>query len=122
MRQINIRVDDELYENARDKAHELGVSLSDLIRNAVQQVCSNDTADTDEQDGGISRTVLEMIQHQLSTKDTHIDKLHQQADQLHQLIAMGHKERDRLSHQLSDMREQKTVWQRLKAVFVAEAR
>ena len=93
-----------------------------MIRNAVQQVCSTDTAETDEQDGGISRTVLEMIQHQLSTKDTHIDKLHQQADQLHQLIAMGHKERDRLSHQLSDMRENQTVWQRLKAVFVAEAR
>ena len=56
----------EFYENVRGKAHELGISLSDLIRNAVQQVWGNDTANTEEQDGGISPTVLETLQHKLS--------------------------------------------------------
>ena len=118
MRQFNVRVEDELYEVASQKAKELRISLSDLIRNTVKQVCSNDKANskaTDETESAlVNEPVLAVLQqqldllgHQLSQKDGHINQFQtqlktkdEQISELHKLMAMGHQECSQLTEQL----------------------
>ena len=61
MRQFNVRVEGELYEAASQKAKELKISLSDLIRNTVKHVCSNDKANSKATDETESPIVNEPV-------------------------------------------------------------
>jgi len=65
------------------------------------------------------------LRDQLERRDTQTESQAQQIDHLTQVVAMSQKNIGALTEQLSDsrqliedMRQRKTVWQRLKAVFV----
>jgi len=68
------------------------------------------------------------LKEQLAEKDKQIDSHAQQNDHLTQIVAMSQKNIGALTEQLDDsrqmiedMRQRRTVWQRLKGVFVAES-
>jgi antitoxin component of RelBE/YafQ-DinJ toxin-antitoxin module len=105
VRQFHARVETELYDQATEKAKTEGISLSDLIRKSVSQYVQNGSSPshTSEQD---KETVGAFVR-QLETKD-------EQIQQLHQLLAMGHQERDRLTLQIEDLRHKRYWWQLFK--------
>lgn len=65
--------------------------------------------------------------NQLARRDEQMESLTQQIDHLTQIVAMSQKNITTLTEQLDssrqmieDMRQRRTAWQRIKAVFVAE--
>ena len=67
--------------------------------------------------------------NQLARRDEQMESLTQQIDHLTQIVAMSQKNIATLTEQLDssrqiieDMRQRQTVWQKIKAVFVAESR
>lgn len=104
MRQFNVRVQDDLYEQARVAAEVKGITLSDFIRDSVSQACRN----------GDAPYVLDLLRDELSHKN-------EQIDHLHQLLAIQSKTTAALTEQLDahralieDMRRRKPpVWKRI---------
>ncbi len=97
MRQFNVRVPDDLYEQARVQSEAKGVTLSDFIRESVSQACRN----------GDAPEVLDLLRDELSHKN-------EQIDHLHQLLAIQSKTTAALTEQLDahralieDMRRRK---------------
>ncbi|MCH8295730.1 helix-turn-helix domain-containing protein [Candidatus Poribacteria bacterium] len=71
---------------------------------------------------------VQHLQAQLERADSEIQHLREQIDHLTQVVAMSQKNIGALTEQLDDsrqmiedMRQRRTVWQRLKGVFVAES-
>jgi antitoxin component of RelBE/YafQ-DinJ toxin-antitoxin module len=94
MRQFNVRVPDELYEQARVAALASGITLSDFVRDVVSQACRN----------GDAPEVLDLLRDELSHKN-------EQIDHLHQLLAIQSKTTAALTEQnqllLEDQRHRK---------------
>ena len=116
MKQFCVRVNEELYEKVRQRAETSGIKLSDFLRDAIIKACEESDADAMQ-----SHNVIPVLENQLAAKD-------EQIAHLHQLLAMGGKERERLAEQLQrtnlqleDLRKPQTAWQRIKAVFAAES-
>ena len=71
---------------------------------------------------------IQHLREQFPRRDGHIESLTQEIDHLTQVVAMSQKNIGALTEQLDDsrqmiedMRQRRTVWQRVKAVFVAES-
>jgi antitoxin component of RelBE/YafQ-DinJ toxin-antitoxin module len=104
MRQFNVRVSDDLYEQARAAALASGITLSDFVRDVVSQACRK--CDAPE--------VLDLLRDELSHKN-------EQIDHLHQLLAIQSKTTAALAEQLDahrtlieDLRRRKPpVWKRI---------
>ena len=102
-----------LYNQIKSNALAEGISVSAYLRKSIEMRLDPGMADGNtESDQSITAFV-----EQLQTKDTQIAQLHDQIQELHQLIAMGHKERDRLSEQLQhttiqleDLRQPNPAW------------
>ena len=114
---FTVRVSDEIYQSASDKAKDLNVSLTELVRASVVQFCTQSEI-SDESDGANQQLVLQ----QLENKD-------QQIDQLHQLLAMQAKTNASLSEEISSTRKliddlarpkpSKSVWGKISAIFAS---
>lgn len=111
MRQINVRVDEAFYTEAKTKADKLGVSLSDLVRDAVKQVYSNGTAKHTAPDETPLRDVLDVLTTELDGLREELSTKNDQIGELHQLLAMSQKNTGELTQQLEDMRHRRSWWQ-----------
>ena len=102
MRQFNVRVPDELYEQARVAALASGITLSDFVRDVVSQACRN----------GDAPEVLDLLRDELSHKN-------EQIDHLHQLLAMQTKTTAALTERLQAIEDMRrwNWWQRLRRRF-----
>jgi uncharacterized FAD-dependent dehydrogenase len=115
LRHIGTRVDESFYEKIKQHVHSLDVSISDFVRTAVEQTLAGPPTDVKS-----IESVISVFREQLSAKD-------EQIAHLHQLLAMGGKERERLAEQLDrsnlqleDLRTPRTAWQRIRAIFAPE--
>ena len=96
------RVTDEFYEKIKNAAATKKTSVSDFIRSCVEQEIDNDR----QVSNTVDPATIEIFHSQLKEKD-------KQIDQLHQIVAMGHQEREDLNRQLEDTRHRPSFWQRL---------
>ena len=110
---FTVRVGAEVYQNASDKAKDLNISLTELVRASVVQFCTQRES-RDEPNP-------QLVQ-QLENKD-------QQIDQLHQLLGMQAKTNALLSEEISNSRKliddltrpkpSKSVWGKISAIFAS---
>ena len=112
MKSFTVRVKPDIHNKASDKAKELDISLTELVRASVVQFCTQGK-DADEP----NKNLIE----QLENKD-------KQIDQLHQLLAIQSKTNATLSDELSSSRQlienlqpkpQKSVWGRISSLFAS---
>ena len=120
MPSAGVRISDVLYERIRQQAKSRNLSLSDFIRDAVEQVLNNvEQNEPHHHNGNGSSPAYAMLHEQLQVKDEQLLKKDAQIEQLHQLMAMGHKERETLASQLNDTHlqledlRQRNWWKRL---------
>ena len=119
---IGMKVSAEYHQKIKEKADSQGLSISDFIRDAVEYRF-NEVQPPSE---GLARVptevqqVLEDYRHQLMVKDDQIKQTSEARSRSDMIIMQLTQQLDRANLQLEDMRERKTVWRRLKAVFVAE--
>lgn len=103
----------------------MGMSLADLLRAAVQTYCT--------QDPSKGKDVHSAWHEQLQTKDTHIAHLSQELTETRRAAEESSKrsdtiimhlaqQLDRAHLQLEDVREHRSVWQRIKAAFMTEVK
>ena len=109
---FTVRVNQGIHDKASDKAKELDISLTELVRASVVQFCTQGK-DADEP----NKKLIE----QLENKD-------KQIDQLHQLLAIQSKTNATLSDELRSSRQlienlqpkpQKSVWGRISSLFAS---
>lgn len=140
MADIGLRLPDELHQEAKAKATSKGMNLSEFIRLAMKRELEGEEDQTQEESKEEQgNPALTALVGQLSTKDLEITRLHDeltakdsqltskddQIDQLHQLQAQlqlqlqeAHTERKALTTSVEESR--RTVWQRVRAVFIPE--
>lgn len=113
MKVTTVRMPVDLYEKVKEHADSQGISISDVVRDAVVTV-------HDKQER-LSEKEIQMysaLLQQIQIKD-------EQIEHLHQLLAMEKKTAfevlenfNRAQLQLEDLRQKRTLWQRVKSVFV----
>lgn len=95
MRQFNVRVPDDLYEQARVAAEAKGIILSDFVRDAVSRACDKSDARPD---------VVDLLRSEMNVKN-------EQLSHAHQLVALSQKSIQQLTEQnqllLEDQRHRK---------------
>ena len=135
-----IRINTKLYEWIKEYAQRMNTNASAVVKSYFDTLRAEDGHTLDEpldarkQSAEVQRLVelneerANQIQHlrdQLTEKDNQLVRRDEQIDHFQQIVAMSQKNIGALTEQLSDsrqliedMRQRKTVWQRLKAVFV----
>jgi len=115
LKHISVRVTLALYDQIQAKAEASGEKVAEFVRNHLRQICHQAKATPQ-----VSPDVTEALCLQLTAKD-------EQIDHTHQVVAMSQKNIGALTEQLDDsrqmiedMRQRRTVWQRIRGVFVAE--
>ena len=131
---ISTRIDNTLHQQVQTYLDKHSVSMSDFLRTAIENMLLIEI--TDSAQPITNRTqALSVLESQLAAKDTIIEQLQsenahlrEQENHLTQVIAMSQKNIGALTEQLDDsrqliedMRQRRTVWQRVKGVFVAES-
>ncbi len=116
------------YEEIKSQAKKRGVSLSALLRLAVRGILNG--ADLKLEDRSEKDRIA--LEKQLERADSEVQHLREQLTEkdnqinhIQQIVAMSQKNIGALTEQLDDsrqmiedMRQRRTVWQRLKGVFV----
>ena len=117
MKVTTVRMPVELHEKVKEHADSQGLSISDVVRDAVVTAYDNQEK-SDSKEIQMYSALLQQIQ----IKD-------EQIEHLHQLLAMEKKTAsevlehfDRAQLQLEDLRNKRTMWQRIKAVFERRGR
>ena len=125
------------YEEIKSQAKKRGISLSALLRLAVRGILNStdlkleDRSEKDrialEKQLGRADSEVQHLREQLTEKDNQLSRKDEQIDHTHQVVAMSQKNIGALTEQLDDsrqmiedMRQRRTVWQRIRGVFVAE--
>ena len=123
MKNLSIKIDDELHSQLIEKASESNKSLADFVRTVLRGDHVDDTrafySDVSE--------IIQEFRNQIKLKDTQIS-------QLHQLLAMEQSNLGLITEQLSkvqlqfedqlqleDQRDTKTLWQRVRSVFIPKS-
>lgn len=101
---IGYKADIDNYKKVKKYADQKGLSISDLLREAVKHFLTEDKHTTNEDKQIL--TELETVKQQLEVKD-------EQISELHQLLAMKENNMDTMVKQLQDMRN-RSVWTRIK--------
>ncbi len=115
MKAFSVRVEDELHALAVAKAEEVGMSLAEVVRAAVQTFCTPGRA--------ASKELVNEWRAQLHTKDTHMDKLltelvetrrsAEEASKRHDTIVLHLTQQLEHAHlQLEDLRRKPAWWRR----------
>jgi antitoxin component of RelBE/YafQ-DinJ toxin-antitoxin module len=118
MRAFSVRINDELHNLATHKADEMGLSLTELVRQSVNAFCTQ-TPTLDTELASALRSQVTTVSQQLHSTEQQLQTKDQQIEQLHQLVAMAQsnthelsKQLDRATLQLEDLQKQ-TWWRRL---------
>ena len=106
MPRIGIRITEEFHEEIKTVAEIDGVSVSDFVRQAIE----NEMLDRRTASNRISLETVTLLKEQVKEKDAQIEHLHQQADQLHQLVAMAQSNQADTLKQLEDAKTQRRRW------------
>ena len=105
----SIRMTIEFFERIQTAAKIQSLSVSDYIRDAVEQVLQNAEHDVEQRSTDIEREAFRTLQTQLETKD-------EQIDHLQQLLAVSQKSIQQLAEQnqflLEDTRR-RTWWKQI---------
>jgi hypothetical protein len=148
MRQFNVRVDDAFYEEARAKADEMGISLSDFVRDAVKQWCHRGDTEAISPDGTYEppdwlKAELRHKNEQIVSLQTELSRQTEQFTgelslarqstedaskrsdtiiaQMTQQLSQMTQQLERTQLQLTDLRERRRWWQRVFAGRASEA-
>ena len=130
MKAFSVRLKDQLHEMASQKADELGIPITELVRQALDSFCKTNSVDESKTSQSNPETILrikllesqlESSMQQVLTKDKQIEELLKQQDQGQQLAGMQQKTIDKLTEQnqllleSSQEKEEKKVgfWGRL---------
>ena len=142
MRYIGTRVDNTLHEKIEQYLEGHGLSMSEFMRTSVEQMFAEPQTNgkhslADSQTNGDQG--INALTEQLQTKDAQLQRKDEQLEALQtelsearrgseeaakrsdMLLAQMTQQLDRAHLQLQDLRGCRTVWQRIKAVFVAES-
>ena len=101
MKNISLKVSDELHGQANEKANEATMSLAELVRVAIRAYCVDNTRIYQSD----PNSLVDEIRGQLRVKDTQIESQAQQIDHLTQVVAMSQKNIGALSEQLDSSRQ-----------------
>ena len=123
MHAFSVRINDELHNIAKNKANEVDISLTELVRQSVHSFCTQaekeEKRDTELVDS--LRSQVDAIREQLHSKEKQLDTKDTQISQLHQLVAMEQKNLGEMTQQLAqsqnqleDLRKPRPWWQRWK--------
>jgi len=126
MRQLNIKIEPELYHLAASHAKAQSTTLSEMVRQLIKSECHEDK---DGQNGkeANSHQLDKRLYDELFTKNTQIGQLHQQLQEkdtqiseLHRLVAMAQSnadkwsgQLDRANLQLEDLQQKKPLFSRI---------
>lgn len=123
MKAFSVRLKDPLHQTASQKAEELGVPITELVRQALDSFCTAGDALTSTTSQSCTETSLridllesqlELTQQQIVTKDKQIEELLKQQNQSQQLAAMQQQTVDKLTEQNHLLLEKKvSFWRRL---------
>ena len=123
MKAFSVRLKDPLHQTASQKAEELGVPITELVRQALDSFCTTGDALTSTTSQSCTETSLridllesqlELTQQQIVTKDKQIEELLKQQNQSQQLAAMQQQTVDKLTEQNHLLLEKKvSFWRRL---------
>ena len=123
MKAFSVRLKDPLHQTASQKAEELGVPITELVRQALDAFCTAGDALTSTTSQSCTETSLridllesqlELTQQQIVTKDKQIEELLKQQNQSQQLAAMQQQTVDKLTEQNHLLLEKKvSFWRRL---------
>ena len=123
MKAFSVRLKDPLHQTASQKAEELGVPITELVRQALDSFCTAGDALTSTTSQPCVETALrtdllesqlELTQQQIVTKDKQIEELLKQQNQSQQLAAMQQQTVDKLTEQNHLLLEKKvSFWRRL---------
>ena len=123
MHAFSVRINDELHNIAKNKANEVDISLTELVRQSVHSFCTQaekeEKRDTELVES--LRSQVDAIREQLHSKEKQLDTKDEQISQLHQLVAMEQKNLGEMTQQLAqsqnqleDLRKPRPWWQRWK--------
>ena len=123
MKAFSVRLKDPLHQTASQKAEELGVPITELVRQALDSFCTAGDALTSTTSQPCVETSLridllesqlELTQQQVLTKDKQIEEMLKQQNQGQQLAAMQQQTVDKLTEQNHLLLEKKVgFWRRL---------
>ena len=123
MKAFSVRLKDPLHQTASQKAEELGVPITELVRQALDSFCTAGDAPTSTTSQPCVETSLridllesqlELTQQQVVTKDKQIEEILNQQNQGQQLAAMQQQTVDKLTEQNHLLLEKKvSFWRRL---------
>ena len=128
MKNMCVKVDVELYEQVRENAKSMRMSLSDFMRDVLMKSTCNPNGENKQNDLPSHEHLHEenmRLHDMLERKETRNENLENElteSSKRHDTIVMQLTQQlDRVHLQLEDMRHRKTVWQRIRSVFVAES-
>ena len=130
MKAFSVRLKEPLHQTASEKADELGIPITELVRQALHSFCTTESTHASKTSHISAETSLRMnllesqlesTQQQVLTKDKQIEEILKQQDQGQQLAAMQQQTIDKLTEQnqllleASQEKEEKKVgfWGRL---------
>jgi len=130
MKAFSVRLKAPLHQTASQKADELGIPITELVRQALHSFCTTESAHASTPSHISAETSLRMnllesqlesTQQQVLTKDKQIEEILKQQDQGQQLAAMQQQtigkltEQNQLLLEASQEKEEKKVgfWGRL---------
>ena len=123
---ISLRVTEEYKSTVEERAEKEGLSLSDYIRQCVDDVHTRDTQRANSVHTGDTQGTngvhthkdgnIDIIIDQLAKKDEQIGKLQESLDQSQQLQAMTEKRYEAEHQQLIEMKA-RSFWQKLTSGF-----
>ena len=89
---ITIRVDQDLYQKFFDMAKSEAVTLSELARKAVDNICYQSSSERHQTSSEINhQEEIKWFKSQLETRDEQIERLEKLVDQEQQLHAISQK-------------------------------
>jgi len=116
---VGFRADLEKYREIRSYAEEHGMSVSDLLREAVEYYLTNDKSANPTEFNAIKQQFENQLEKQdeyLKEKDTQIERLHQLLAMKEQNMATIAKQLEHKDILLEDMRS-RSVWKKIKTAL-----
>jgi len=117
MKNLSIKIDDELHSQLIEKASESNKSLADFVRTVLRGDHVDDTrtfySDVSE--------IIQEFRNQIKLKDTQISQLHQLLAMEQSNLGLITEQLSKVQLQLEDQRDTKTLWQRVRSVFIPKS-
>ena len=113
-KRITIQLDDESRMAVEEKANQANISISAYVRRCIDQSLKS----PEEPPKNSGQIPADILTEELRIKNEQIDKLQKALDQQQQLQAASQKTVDDQQLQLEDMRRNRSVFARIRDIFV----